>query len=104
MEEYDSISEYFNSHNVPIYFAPIPPVLIKKYRDFNFSRSLRTCGYAETEKQNISNIRWNRSICKYVTIKGGKHGQNLPKKMSFIYTELYDGVHPSLEQSNKWYS
>ena len=41
MEEYDSISEYFNSHNVPIYFAPIPPVSIKKYRDFNFSRSFK---------------------------------------------------------------
>jgi hypothetical protein len=26
---------------------------------------------ALAEKQNISNIRWDRSICKYVTIKRG---------------------------------
>jgi hypothetical protein len=35
---------------------------------------------ALNEKQNISNIRWDRSSCKYVTRKRGKHGQNSPKK------------------------
>ena len=104
--EYDSICIYFNSHNVPTYFVTIPPVSIKKYKDFNFSRSLlRTSQYEDTdivemqsllerkdlvyineylnalnEKQNISNIRWDRSSCKYVTRKRGKHGQNSQKK------------------------
>jgi len=50
MEEYDSISEYFTSHNVPICFATIPPVFIKKYRDFNFTISLlSTSQYADTD-------------------------------------------------------
>ena len=49
MEEYESICEYFNSHDVPTYFATIPPVPIKKYRDLNLSRSLlSTSLYAET--------------------------------------------------------
>ena len=29
----------------------------------------------------------------------------IPKKNDiFYYTELYDGVHPSLDLANKWYS
>ena len=51
---------------------------------------------------NNSIIRWDRSICKCVTRKRGKHGHNSKKMTSVIYTELYDGVHPSLELSNKW--
>lgn len=99
--EYDGICTYFNSHDVPIYFVTLPPVSIKKNRDFNFSRSLlRTSQFEDTdiaemqsllekdlvyineylnalnEKQNISNIQWDRSICKYVTRKRGKNGQN----------------------------
>ena len=107
--EYNSICEYFNSHNVPIYFATIPPVSIKKYRDFIFQDFLSTSRYAEieiakmqnllekdlvyineylnalNEKQNSSNIRWERSICKYVARKRGKHGQNARKRcISYI--------------------
>ena len=83
----------------------LSPVSIKKYRDFNFSRSLlRTSQFKDTdiaemqsllekdpvyineylnalnEKQNISNIRWDRSICKYITRKRVK----IPKKKLYL--------------------
>ena len=41
---------------------------------------------ALNEKQNISNIRWDRSICKYVTRKKGKLNMvKIPKKLYLLY-------------------
>ena len=52
----------------------------------------------------MANIRWDKTISKYVKRKRGVHGQNTKKMQTFIYENLYDGVHPNEELSTKWYS
>lgn len=49
----------------------------------------------------VSNIRWDKSVCKTKTKKRGRMGTNKSVVCVYNYDGFYDGVHPNLTMADK---
>jgi hypothetical protein len=47
-------------------------------------------------------IRWDRDLFKTVVKKRGRTMKNVKKNSKYIYTHLYDGIHPDEHMSIRW--
>ena len=120
-------SELQTLPNTTVKIATIPPACIKKYNEFQKSKShlfqsLFTDEALEQQQYNlekdiaiinneiseinkanqIRTVYWDRDITKISIKKRGSRNQFQKRITKFVYNDFYDGVHPVENLGLKW--
>lgn len=120
--------EYMYANNIYFKAVHIPSVSLTLSSDFNLSNGkLKKSFLTQTDFQeqqinlekdigdvnsHISSlnlkygrrsVRWDRDLILFKQKKRGHDGSKKVTHVSMNYKMLYDGVHPNMELSNKWY-
>lgn len=111
-----------------VQFATIPPVSIKKFKEYQSERgNLKSSKYSSDESAaqqealendikfinnkisqynanyNSSSIRLDKDITKISIKKRGRNGTCKKRTSKFFYDNFYDGVHPERSLAEKWF-
>ena len=86
--------------------TPIIPLDIKQTMQKDLERDVRDVNQHVMYlnfSSGVSNVRWDKSISKVSCKRRGRNNNHMKKKLSFVYTKLFDGCHPNTDLAFQWF-